>query len=90
MVCGAHREWGLRFQQLHPRFPALSPIDSAPAAAATAAPADSAGGGSGAAQPRRLEVDLSPDRPLVVGYVSPDFFTHSVSYFAEAPLSKHR
>lgn len=24
-----------------------------------------------------------------VGYVSPDLFTHSVSYFAEAPLSHH-
>jgi predicted O-linked N-acetylglucosamine transferase (SPINDLY family) len=26
---------------------------------------------------------------LQVGYVSPDLFTHSVSYFAEAPLSHH-
>lgn len=30
-----------------------------------------------------------PDRPLVIGYVSPDYFTHSVSYFIEAPLSYH-
>lgn len=30
-----------------------------------------------------------PDRPLVIGYVSPDYFTHSVSYFIEAPLSCH-
>nr|CAD1838623.1 unnamed protein product [Ananas comosus var. bracteatus] len=29
------------------------------------------------------------DRPLVVGYISPDYFTHSVSYFIEAPLSHH-
>ncbi|KAM3296288.1 hypothetical protein ACQJBY_038554 [Aegilops geniculata] len=29
------------------------------------------------------------DRPLVIGYVSPDFFTHSVSYFVEAPLTHH-
>lgn len=29
-------------------------------------------------------------RPLRVGYISPDLFTHSVSYFAEAPLSQHR
>ncbi|GAX74309.1 hypothetical protein CEUSTIGMA_g1758.t1 [Chlamydomonas eustigma] len=35
-------------------------------------------------------LDLRPDRVLVVGYISPDLFTHSVSYFAEAPLSKHR
>lgn len=30
-----------------------------------------------------------PQRRLVVGYISPDFFTHSVSYFAEAPLTHH-
>ncbi|KAK9823008.1 hypothetical protein WJX81_006345 [Elliptochloris bilobata] len=35
------------------------------------------------------EVDADPARPLVVGYVSPDLFTHSVSYFAEAPLALH-
>ncbi|PKA66821.1 putative UDP-N-acetylglucosamine--peptide N-acetylglucosaminyltransferase SPINDLY [Apostasia shenzhenica] len=29
------------------------------------------------------------ERPLVIGYVSPDFFTHSVSYFIEAPLTHH-
>lgn len=28
-------------------------------------------------------------RPLRVGYMSPDFYTHSVSYFAEAPLTHH-
>ncbi len=27
---------------------------------------------------------------LQVGYISPDLFTHSVSYFAEAPLSHHQ
>lgn len=30
-----------------------------------------------------------PERPLVIGYVSPDYFTHSVSYFIEAPLVFH-
>lgn len=29
------------------------------------------------------------DRPLVIGYISPDYFTHSVSYFVEAPLVHH-
>ncbi|KAK8953261.1 putative UDP-N-acetylglucosamine--peptide N-acetylglucosaminyltransferase SPINDLY [Platanthera guangdongensis] len=29
------------------------------------------------------------ERPLIIGYVSPDYFTHSVSYFIEAPLSYH-
>eukprot|EP00882_Tetradesmus_deserticola_P029457 GHRQ01032996.1.p1 GENE.GHRQ01032996.1~~GHRQ01032996.1.p1 ORF type:complete len:111 (+),score=32.97 GHRQ01032996.1:627-959(+) len=35
------------------------------------------------------ERDVTPGRGLRVGYVSPDLFTHSVSYFAEAPLSRH-
>lgn len=30
-----------------------------------------------------------PERSLVIGYVSPDYFTHSVSYFIEAPLAYH-
>ncbi|OWM79068.1 hypothetical protein CDL15_Pgr003239 [Punica granatum] len=30
-----------------------------------------------------------PERQLVVGYISPDYFTHSVSYFIEAPLTYH-
>lgn len=30
-----------------------------------------------------------PERPLVIGYVSPDYFTHSVSYFIEVPLIYH-
>lgn len=25
----------------------------------------------------------------MIGYVSPDYFTHSVSYFIEAPLAHH-
>ena len=29
------------------------------------------------------------ERPLIIGYVSPDYFTHSVSYFIVAPLSFH-
>ncbi len=36
------------------------------------------------------EADRAADRRLTVGYVSPDLFTHSVSYFAEAPLRHHR
>jgi predicted O-linked N-acetylglucosamine transferase (SPINDLY family) len=34
--------------------------------------------------------DRDPERPLRVGYISPDFITHSVSYFIEAPLAYHR
>ena len=33
--------------------------------------------------------EASSERVLTVGYISPDFFTHSVSYFIEAPLARH-
>ncbi|HEX3356804.1 MAG TPA: tetratricopeptide repeat protein, partial [Tepidisphaeraceae bacterium] len=33
--------------------------------------------------------DRNPDRPLRVGYVSPDFRTHSVAYFIETLLAGH-
>lgn len=35
------------------------------------------------------DIDLTERRPLVVGYLTPDLFTHSVSYFAEAPVTLH-
>ena len=34
-------------------------------------------------------IDWDPERCLTVGYISPDLVTHSVSYFAEAPLTHH-
>lgn len=34
------------------------------------------------------DVDTTPGRRLVIGYISPDLYTHSVSYFAEAPITK--
>eukprot|EP00871_Galdieria_phlegrea_P005693 jgi/Galph1/6124/GphlegSOOS_G4657.1 len=34
-------------------------------------------------------IPRGPCRHLRVGYISPDFFTHSVSYFIEAPLYYH-
>lgn len=37
----------------------------------------------------RFANDRSPDRPLRVGYVSPDFSTHSCAYFSEPLLSGH-
>ncbi|CAA0818813.1 Probable UDP-N-acetylglucosamine--peptide N-acetylglucosaminyltransferase SPINDLY [Striga hermonthica] len=30
-----------------------------------------------------------PERPLVIAYVSPDYFTHSMSYFIAAPIIYH-
>lgn len=33
--------------------------------------------------------DMKPDRRLRIGYVSPDFRTHSVAYFMEALLENH-
>ncbi|GJQ10742.1 hypothetical protein GpartN1_g2533.t1 [Galdieria partita] len=34
-------------------------------------------------------VPRGPNHRLRIGYISPDFFTHSVSYFIEAPLYYH-
>lgn len=37
----------------------------------------------------RYRNDHQHNRLIKVGYVSPDFFTHSVSYFIEGILSQH-
>ncbi|MBT5838686.1 MAG: tetratricopeptide repeat protein [Rhodospirillaceae bacterium] len=41
------------------------------------------------AKPRLFGNDASPDRRLKIGYVSPDFYTHSIGYFFEPLLSRH-
>ena len=35
-------------------------------------------------------VEADEEKELTIGYVSPDLFTHSVSYFAEAPITHHK
>jgi predicted O-linked N-acetylglucosamine transferase (SPINDLY family) len=42
------------------------------------------------AEPPRHEYDADPNRPLRVGYVSPDFRSHAVAYFLEPILTHHR
>ena len=39
-------------------------------------------------EPPRARIDPDPERPLRVGYVSPDFFAHAVCYFI-APVLQH-
>jgi predicted O-linked N-acetylglucosamine transferase (SPINDLY family) len=39
--------------------------------------------------PSSYRNDYKYDRVIKVGYVSPDFFTHSVSYFIEGILGQH-
>ena len=41
------------------------------------------------AHPFTLSNDLSPDRTLRIGYVSPDFRTHSVAYYSEPVIREH-
>ena len=93
MVCEAHAAWGEQFQQQFTPLPQVSPAeipaDSAAdlashAADDLAAPADLAVS-SGTA----TDLASVTPAPLVVAYISPDLFTHSVSYFAEAPLRHH-
>eukprot|EP01116_Phalansterium_solitarium_P024991 TRINITY_DN934_c0_g1_i3.p1 TRINITY_DN934_c0_g1~~TRINITY_DN934_c0_g1_i3.p1 ORF type:complete len:851 (+),score=284.32 TRINITY_DN934_c0_g1_i3:195-2747(+) len=72
--------------------PRLSQLESAAASAASAASVDT----SHSASPSTVSDasadsgDLRPDRVLRVGYMSSDFFTHSVSYFVHAPIQFHR
>ena len=103
-VCAAHAAWGQRFQQIHPQLPLPPPlltttttntntktktkeiINSKTATAATVdSPSAAANGNNG----NSIIIDTARGLPLVVGYVSPDLFLHSVSYFAEAPLRHH-
>ena len=74
--------------------------DAAPAdAAAASGPAAATAAAGKAAVAAQLAwgstpwvVDMreaSEERPLTIGYISPDFFTHSVSYFIEGPLARH-
>jgi predicted O-linked N-acetylglucosamine transferase (SPINDLY family) len=79
-VGAAHREWG------------EAAMRSLLAAAATTGAALAHSMGTNQNQEPEVDQDcyfsapLSAARPLRVGFVSPDFFTHSVSYFIEAPL----
>ncbi len=40
-------------------------------------------------EPLPKDIDWQPDRRLRIGYVSPDFWTHSVAYFIEPVLERH-
>ena len=99
LVCAAHAAWGQRFQQLHPQLPPLKPSPEDILHAATLLKTNPSATSSShshisTSSTSSLEPSLShptnsPTRPLVVGYISPDLFLHSVSYFAEAPLRHH-
>lgn len=78
-VSDAHREWGCAFTER---------IEMGKIAGGSAA---SSAGSGGATTPARIaEPRNLTDQPLVIGYISPDLFVHSVSYFIEAPLRHHR
>ncbi len=40
-------------------------------------------------EPLPKDIDWQPERRLRIGYVSPDFWTHSVAYFIEPVLERH-
>lgn len=43
----------------------------------------------GSGEPPNFGIDTDPDRVLRVGYVSPDFYSHSVASFVEPVLAHH-
>lgn len=71
--------------------PVADSAADAPADLATTATADTAAQARAAPPDEQATSDSAShsSAPLVVGYISPDLFTHSVSYFAEAPLRHH-
>lgn len=116
-VCEAHAAWGRRFQELHPRMPAVprperqtvrtdaasyshrASIDIRPALVADRGSSNNDKEHISLAKENTVDTtthstvntapSTTPLRPLRVGYLSPDLFVHSVSYFAEAPLTNH-
>lgn len=99
MVCEAHAAWGEQFQQQftpqHKLQHTRQPADADSAADLATTPADGPAAEEAAQEAADLADESAADSashssaPLVVGYISPDLFTHSVSYFAEAPLRHH-
>jgi hypothetical protein len=91
LVCAAHAEWGAAFAQLFQPLPPLPPAQPASGSSGSDAAGWSSEHGWGEEEEAggALGEGARLNRPLVVGYVSPDLFTHSVSYFAEAPLAHH-
>lgn len=85
-VFDEHQKWGGKFQ---------TRIDAEVAAAADRSPKDTLAVRvqKWAKDPPRPDPKIprgpGTQRPLRVAYISPDFFTHSVSYFAEVLLANH-
>lgn len=86
MVCEAHAAWGHQFQQQFNPLPPLQHTDPLADSADVAAPGEIA---AELADESTTDSAHVSSAPLVVGYISPDLFTHSVSYFAQAPLRHH-
>ena len=85
LVCSAHAAWGAAFAS---QFEPLPPPEPRPSTQHASSGSSSWSYTEGPGREVGAELE-SLSRPLGVGYVSPDLFTHSVSYFAEAPLAHH-
>jgi len=91
-VCEQHAAWGRSYQSHIQPLPPVTPtgrtrqLHGGAGSDGGAAATSSGSHNSSSTAPPAAAAVL---RPLRVGYVSPDLFTHSVSYFAEAPLSHH-
>ena len=97
IVWQAHRTWGQHFQALYDKdkftnWDYANEAGTASAAASSSSSSSSSSSGASAASSSAALVcsippSVSARRPLRIGYLSADFFTHSVSYFIEAPLA---
>ncbi|EPR64534.1 O-linked N-acetylglucosamine transferase [Toxoplasma gondii RUB] len=90
-ICRVSEKWGLHF--LSSRSPYTSwlcpPVTISPALPSSAVRSPARPSSSSASSSPASPGDSSASRVIRVGYIGPDFFTHSVSYFIHAPLVYH-
>jgi len=76
VICDAHMAWGRAFQEAHEH----EVMEAVPVRRRL---------GKGDGDGENENENENENERIRVGYVSPDLFVHSVSYFAEAPITSH-
>ncbi len=84
VICDAHMAWGRAFQEAHEHE-----VMEAVPVRRRLGKGDGDGENKNDNENERENESESENERIRVGYVSPDLFVHSVSYFAEAPITSH-